>query len=95
MHVAREPIFSVTFDEAPSIGLLKSLTAEEMCRSVHYVSPDGKEYHAGEAITRVAQLTRLCWLARLFDLPILSMLREIGYGLLATSRGSIPRFTRS
>ena len=93
--MAREPISSIDFAELPRSGLLEALTPDEIRRSAHYVTPEGVEYHGGEAITRVGRLTRWRWLARLLDVPLLWVLRELGYGFMATFRGSFDRATHA
>lgn len=81
----------MTFNDLAGSGFLESLSHQEIGRSVHYVSPDGKEYHGGEAVSRAGRLTPLHWLPLLLDLPLLWVFRELGYGLMATLGRSISR----
>ena len=76
----------MTFADLPDSGLLESLTPDEVRRSVHLVTPEGVEYHAGEAVRRAARLTRLAPIAVLISLPPLWLLHELAYGVVATLR---------
>ena len=84
--MTKTPITAIPFDDLPGNGLLESLTPDEVRRSVHLVTPDGVEYHAGEAMRRAARLTRLAPIAALLGLPPLWLLHELAYGLVATLR---------
>ena len=57
--MAKTPVITMPFADLPGSGLLESLTPEEVRRSFHFVTPEGVEYHGGEAIRRAARLTRL------------------------------------
>lgn len=84
--MVKKPIAAIPFDELPGTGLLESLTPDEVRRSVHLVTPDGVEYHAGEAMRRAARLTRLAPIAALLGLPPLWLFHELAYGVVATLR---------
>ena len=86
MGMAKTPVTAIPFEELPGNGLLESLTPDEVRRSVHFVTPDGVEYHAGEAMRRAAGLTRLAPIAALLGLPPLWVLHELAYGVVATLR---------
>ncbi len=92
--MAKTPITAIPFDDLPGNGLLESLTPDDVRRSVHLVTPDGVEYHAGEAMRRAALLTRLAPIAALLGLPPLWLLHELAYGLVATLRRPLGLFTR-
>ena len=92
--MARTPVTAIPFAELPGNGLLESLTPDEVRRSVHLVTPDGVEYHAGEAMRRAARLTRLAPIAALLGLPPLWLLHELAYGVIATLRRPLGLFTR-
>ena len=81
----------MTFNDLAGSGFLESISQEEVGRSVHYVSPAGKEYHGGEAISRAGRLTKLHWLPPLLDLPLIWVFREVSYGLMATLGRSLSR----
>ena len=89
MGLAKTPFAAVPFEELPGTGLLESLTPDEVSRSVHFITPEGVEYHAGEAIRRAARLTRLAPIAALLSLPPLWLLHELAYGVVASLRGPL------
>ena len=92
--MATTPVTAIPFTELQGNGLLESLTPDEVRRSVHLVTPDGVEYHAGEAMRRAARLTRLAPIAALLGLPPLWLLHELAYGLVATLRRPLGLFAR-
>lgn len=75
-------------------GLLGSLTREQLAASAHLITPAGREYHGGEAITRALRLWRWGWLARPLDWPGATVLRAAGYQLIARNRGLVGRVLR-
>ena len=87
--MAKTPVITMPFTDLPGSGLLESLTPEEVRRSFHFVTPEGVEYHGGEAIRRAARLTRLAPIAALLSLPPLWPLHELAYGVVATLRRSL------
>ena len=92
--MTKTPITAIPFDDLPGNGLLESLTPDEVRRSVHLVTPDGVEYHAGEAMRRAARLTRLAPIAALLGLPPLWLFHELAYGLVATLRRPLGLFAQ-
>ena len=92
--MTKTPVTAIPFSELPSSGLLESLTPDEVRRSVHLVTPEGVEYHAGEAMRRAARLTRLAPIAAVLGLPPLWALHELAYGVVATLRGPLGLFAR-
>ena len=81
----------VPFAELPRDGLLEALDGDEVRASAHYVTPEGLEYHGGEAVTRVSRLLPGLALLRVLDWPLLRGFREIGYRLVATQRARVSR----
>lgn len=94
MGMAKTPVTAIPFDELPGSGLLESLTPAEVRRSVHLVTPEGVEYHAGEAMRRAARLTPLAPIAAVLGLPPLWLLHELAYGVVATLRRPLGLFAR-
>ena len=92
--MARTPVLAMPFADLPGSGLLESLTPEAVRRSFHFVTPEGVEYHGGEAMRRAARLTRLAPIAALLSLPPLWPLHELAYGVVATLRGPLGFFAR-
>lgn len=78
----------------PGAGYLGSLSRADFEGSAHLITPAGKEYHGGEAITRALRLWRWGWLARPLDLPGLAFARASGYRLIARNRSSMGRLAR-
>ena len=93
MGLAKTPVAAIPFEELSGSGLLESLTPDEVSRSVHFITPEGVEYHAGEAIRRAARLTRLAPIAALLSLPPLWLLHELAYGVVASLRGPLGLLT--
>jgi len=81
----------IGFSELPRDGVLESLDRGETEASAHYITPDGVEYHAGEAVTRVLRLVPGAEAARYLDWPVARGLREIGYRLVVWQRGRVSR----
>ena len=46
----------IAFSEFAEGELLATLEQNEILASVHYITPDGSEYHGGESMTRAARL---------------------------------------
>ncbi len=72
-------------------GLLGELTADEIRRSAHFVSPEGAELHGGASITAALRLTPFAPLAVIADMPGLSLLRDLGYWLVERNRHRLGR----
>lgn len=89
---AREPVRLLRFDEVEDASLLTGLTLAEIEAAAHLVTPEGSEYHGGEAVTRALRLLRYGAPAALLDLPGLSLLRDGGYALVARLRPVLSRF---
>jgi hypothetical protein len=73
-------------------GMLTALSSAELESSAHFVTPEGVEYHAGEAATRSLRWLPGGWLFGVLDLPGLSSLRELGYNLVTRARPLLSRF---
>lgn len=76
-------------------GYLGSVSRPEFEASAHLVTPAGREYHGGEAITRALRLWRWGWLVRPLDMPALTFARAAGYRLIARNRGRLGRLQRA
>lgn len=81
----------VTFRDLPRAGVLDSLDHDALLASAHYITPDGLEYHGGEAITRVLRLVPGTEGIGCLDWPVLRGAREIGYRLIAWQRGRVSK----
>ena len=82
----------VRFSDLPREGLLESLDSGAVHASAHYVTPDGVEYHGGEAVTHLLRLVPGADGVRYLDWPVLRGLREAAYRLVAWQRGRVSRF---
>jgi len=69
--------------------ILDTLAERQLWSSAHFVTPAGREYHGGEAITRALRVTRYCVLGRGLDLPGLRWVRAAGYRLVSKYRGRL------
>ena len=83
---ARCEVRLIPFAELPAGELLNTLTPGQLRASSHCITPDGREYHGGESVTRFLRLLPGGWLLAPFDLPGLSLLRELGYTVVARNR---------
>ena len=83
---ARAPLRLLTFNDIDGPDLLSRLTDEELEASAHFITPNGIEYHGGEAVTRSLRLVRFGWLASILDVPGVRLLRDAGYALVAKLR---------
>ena len=48
----------VPFSQLDCYKILTSLSQHQILASAHYITPEGKEYHGGESITRALRLVR-------------------------------------
>jgi predicted DCC family thiol-disulfide oxidoreductase YuxK len=88
---SRRPLQIVPMSTLPIAGVLEGLDAVAMASSAHYVTPEGREFHGGESITRALRLVRGGELAGLFDLPMLRVVRAGLFRLVARNRNGISR----
>lgn len=88
--LARARVDLVAFSELKR-GLLDDLTAHEIRRSAHFVSPEGVEFHGAAAITGALRLTRYAPLGVIADIPGLSLLRDLGYWIVERNRDRLGR----
>jgi predicted DCC family thiol-disulfide oxidoreductase YuxK len=79
------------FSQLPREGVLEDLDRDAVQTSVHLVTPEGVEYHGGEAVTRLLRLLPGLELVRFLDWPVLRGLREIGYRVMVTQRSRVSR----
>ena len=91
---ARRKIRLVPFAEVPADEILGALTPEQIRASSHCITPDGREYHGGESVTRLLRLLPGGRLLAPFDLPGLSLLRELGYAVVARNRALVGKVYR-
>ena len=90
---ARVSIALVPFSELKQYDLLTSLNHRQIVASAHYITPDGKEYHGGESITRALRLVPGCRVVGILDLRGMSLFRELAYTLVASHRSILSRVT--
>ncbi len=67
------------YEDVAGSGMLVALTPDEVRASVHFVTPEGIEYHGGEAAVRALSLVPGGFVLRVLDLPGLNYVRELGY----------------
>ena len=83
----------VPFTELSQTGLLPQLDRSQILASAHYITPQGKEYHGGEAMIRAFQQLPGGRLLGIFHLWGLSLVREVAYSLVASNRQFVSRLT--
>ena len=83
---ATSPLELVPLSAAQDAGLLTALTAEEVPRAAHYVSPSGEELHGGASVTGALRLGPLGFLFAVLDFPGVAMVRDAVYQLVARHR---------
>ena len=88
---ARTPVRLVSFSKLDRYEVLSSLSRRQILASAHYITPDGREYHGGESITRALRLVRFGAPAGLLDLWGFALFRELGYALVAVNRPLLSR----
>ena len=92
---ARRPLRLVGFSALdPGAGYLGGLSRREFEASAHLVTPSGREYHGGEAITKALRLWRWGWLVRPLDCLGGRMVRAAGYRSIARNRGGLSRLAK-
>ena len=91
---ARPEIQLLPFAEVPPGELLAALSPDQLRASSHLVTPAGREFHGGQSVTRVLRLLPAGWLVAPLDLPGLSLLRELGYALVARNRPLLSKIYR-
>ena len=84
----------IPFTELSKTGLLYQLGPAEVAASSHYITPEGQEYHGGEAMIRAFQQVPGGRILGIFHLWGLNFVREITYSLVANNRRSFSRLTR-
>jgi predicted DCC family thiol-disulfide oxidoreductase YuxK len=89
---ARVPVRLVTFENVDRSELLTRLSDAEVRAMAHLVTPEGIEYHGGEAVTRSLRLVRFGGVAAVLDLPVVRHLRNAGYALVARARPLLSRW---
>ena len=88
---AQPPVKLVPFSELGGYRVLTALECDEILRSAHFITPDGREYHGGESITRALRLVRFGAVACLLDVWGLALVRELLYSLIAANRSLLSR----
>ena len=91
---SRTPLTLIPFIEVNRYELLTSLDQTQFLKSAHYITPEGKEYHGGESITRALRLIPGGSVFGLLDLWGVALLREFVYTLVAGNRSIFSRITR-
>ena len=91
---ARTPVKLVPFSELGRYRILAALDCAQVLRSSHFITPDGREYHGGESITRALRLVRFGAAAGLLDVWGLALVRELLYSLIAGNRSLLSRLIR-
>lgn len=76
------------------MGLLVALSDEEIAASAHFVTPDGVEYHGGEAMSRALWLLPGGRVLAILDALGVRRLRDAGYAVVSRHRGRISRLLR-
>jgi predicted DCC family thiol-disulfide oxidoreductase YuxK len=89
---ARQPLELLPASRCEGVGMLTSLSQAEIESCAHFITPEGIEYHGGEAATRALRLLPAGMLFGLLDLPGLRWLRELGYDLVTRARPLLSRF---
>ena len=93
-RLARTDIALVPFSQVDQGSLLTSLNRSEFLASAHYITPDGREYHGGESITRALRLVPGGLIVGMLHLWGLSWFRELGYALVASNRSLLSPLAR-
>ena len=91
---SQTPLILIPFIEVNRHELLTSLDQTQFLKSAHYITPEGKEYHGGESITRALRLIPGGFVFGLLDLWGVALLREFVYTLVAGNRSLFSRMTR-
>jgi len=91
VHMRLSEVDLAGFSQLPREGVLEDLDRDAVEASVHLVTPEGVEYHGGEAVTRLLRLLPGLELVRVLDWPVLRGVREIGYRVVATQRARVSR----
>ena len=91
---ARTKVRLVPFSKLGRYDFLISLNQSQILVSAHYITPEGKEYHGGESITRALRLLPRTQVICLLDLWGVAFFRELAYTLVASSRPMISKLTR-
>tara|TARA_Y100000994_G_scaffold59564_1_gene48147 strand:+ start:586 stop:888 length:303 start_codon:yes stop_codon:yes gene_type:complete len=81
----------IGFSHLPQKGILDDISDKEILKSAHFITPQGVEYHRGEAITKVLRLIIHPYFIFILDFPFFRGFREIGYSLFASQRSNISR----
>jgi predicted DCC family thiol-disulfide oxidoreductase YuxK len=95
LQLRADDLALVGFSELAREGVLESLDQDALVASAHYITPEGVEYHGGEAVTRVLRLVSGGRLLAILDWPVIRGLRELGYRFVAWQRPRLSRFLRS
>lgn len=95
LQLRAEDLALVGFSELEHEGVLESLDQDALVASAHYITPEGVEYHGGEAVTRVLRLVSGGRAIAILDWPVIRGLRELGYRFVAWQRPRLSRFLRS
>ena len=91
---ARTPLILIPFNDVNRLELLTSLDQSQFLRSAHFITPEGKEYHGGESITRALRLVRGGFVFGFLDVWGIALIREFGYTWMAGNRSIVSRLTR-
>ena len=81
----------IGFSHLPQKGILDDISDKDILKSAHFITPQGVEYHRGEAITKVLRLIIHPYFIFILDFPFFRGFREIGYSLFASQRSNISR----
>ena len=81
----------IGFSDLPHYVILDDISERDILRSAHLITPQGVEYHRGEAITKVLRLIIHPCFVVILDFPFFRGFREVGYSLFASQRSNISR----
>ena len=90
---SRVTVVLVPFAELAQTKLLHELDRVQVLASAHYITPEGREYHGGEAMIRAFQQLPGGRLLGVFHLWGLALIREMAYSLVASNRRFFSRLT--
>jgi len=81
----------IGFSDLPQEGVLDDISERDIITSTHFITPQGIEYHRGEAVTKVLRLIIHPYFVVILDFPFFRGFREIGYSIFASQRSNISR----
>lgn len=89
---ARRPVELVPMHSVPAeTGARSDLGEDEYWASAHFVHSDGREFHGGASVTRAMRLLPGGFLVAVLDAPVMRILRNRVYVIVARNRHHISR----